>query len=232
MAERPLGHRKSSLVLSARFPGLKWRSRSLAKSAYYVKPRENDPWKNQHDSEAFWHFSIFGSVFFVLKSVLAIARQRSHEKFAILILKPRSHVKILIYRTWAIPPSSPIMASEADLRLLSRAALAWLLATRRMESLLAGYVASETRPYCCCGCCCLVLFGKRLLKLTFSFYQSSCLTKSFPGFQWDFFFSRGGKFIGRPLAETSSAKGCSLGRQIAVTMKGWTRQNEKSLHDT
>ena len=47
-----------------------------------------------------------------------------------------------------------------------------------------------------------------------------------------YFFSRGGKFIGRPLAETSSVKGCSLGRQIAVTMKGWTRQNEKSLHDT
>ena len=47
-----------------------------------------------------------------------------------------------------------------------------------------------------------------------------------------YFFSRGRKFIGRPLAETSSAKGCSLGRQIAVTMKGWTRQNEKSLHDT
>ena len=183
MAERPLGHRKSSLVLSARFPGLKWRSCSVAKSAHYEKPRENDPWKNQHDSEAFWHFSIFGSVFFVLKSVLAIGRQRSHEKFAILILKPRSHVKILIYRTWAIPPSSPVMASEADLRLLSRAALAWLLATPRVESLLAGHVTSETRP-----CCCWVLFGKRLLKLTFSFYQSSCLTKSFPGFQWDIFF--------------------------------------------
>ena len=60
----------------------------------------------------------------MLKSVLAIRSQRSHEKFAILILKPRNHVKILIYRTWAIPPSSPIMASEADLRLLSRAALA------------------------------------------------------------------------------------------------------------
>ena len=43
-----------------------------------------------------------------------------------------------------------------------------------------------------------------------------------------YFFSRGGKFIGRPLAEKSSAKGCSLGRQIAVTMKGWTRLNEKS----
>ena len=42
LAERPLGHRKSSLVLSARFPGVKWRSRSVAKSAYYEKPRENE----------------------------------------------------------------------------------------------------------------------------------------------------------------------------------------------
>ena len=48
------------------------------------------------------HFSIFGLVFFVLKSLLGIARQWSREKFAILSLKPRSHVRILIYRTWAI----------------------------------------------------------------------------------------------------------------------------------
>ena len=48
------------------------------------------------------HFSIFGLVFFALKSVLEIARQWSREKFAILTLKPRSHVRILIYRTWAI----------------------------------------------------------------------------------------------------------------------------------
>ena len=48
------------------------------------------------------HFSIFGLVLFVLKSLLGIARQRSREKFAILILKPWSHVKILIYQTWAI----------------------------------------------------------------------------------------------------------------------------------
>ena len=49
-----------------------------------------------HDSEAFWSFSIFGFVFFVLKSLLGIARQRSREKFAILTLKPRSDVTILI----------------------------------------------------------------------------------------------------------------------------------------
>ena len=49
------------------------------------------------------HFSIFGSVFFVLKSLLGIERQWSLGKFAILTLKPLSHVRIqLIYRTWAI----------------------------------------------------------------------------------------------------------------------------------
>ena len=32
VAERQIGHRKSSLVLSARFPVVKWRSRSVAKS--------------------------------------------------------------------------------------------------------------------------------------------------------------------------------------------------------
>ena len=48
------------------------------------------------------HFSIFGLVFFVLKSLLGIARQWSREKFAILILKPRSQVRVLIYRRWAI----------------------------------------------------------------------------------------------------------------------------------
>ena len=35
MAERQIGHRKSCLVLSARFPVVNWRSRSVAKSAYY-----------------------------------------------------------------------------------------------------------------------------------------------------------------------------------------------------
>ena len=39
------------------------------------------------------HFSIFGFVFFVLKSLLG---KRRLEKFAILTLKPRSHVSGLI----------------------------------------------------------------------------------------------------------------------------------------
>ena len=46
--------------------------------------------------------SLFGFVSFVLNSLLGIARQWSREKFAILTLKPRSHVRILISRTWAI----------------------------------------------------------------------------------------------------------------------------------
>ena len=48
------------------------------------------------------HFSILSLVFFVLKSLLGIGKQWSHEKFAILTLKPRlSHVRILIYLMWA-----------------------------------------------------------------------------------------------------------------------------------
>ena len=46
--------------------------------------------------------SIFGVVFFVSKSLLGIERQEKLEKFAILTRKPRSHVRILIYRTWPI----------------------------------------------------------------------------------------------------------------------------------
>ena len=46
--------------------------------------------------------SIFGVVFFVSKSLLGIEGQRKLEKFAILIRKPRSHARILIYRTWPI----------------------------------------------------------------------------------------------------------------------------------
>ena len=49
------------------------------------------------------HFSIFGLAFFALKSLLGFARQWSLEKIVILTaLKPRCHVKIIKYRTWAI----------------------------------------------------------------------------------------------------------------------------------
>ena len=46
--------------------------------------------------------SIFGGVFFVSKYLLGIEKQKKLEKFAILTRKPRSHVRILIYRTWPI----------------------------------------------------------------------------------------------------------------------------------
>ena len=46
--------------------------------------------------------SIFGVVFFVSKSLLGIERQKKLKKYTILTRKPRSHVRILIYRTWAI----------------------------------------------------------------------------------------------------------------------------------
>ena len=46
--------------------------------------------------------SIFGLVFFVLWSLLRIARQWSYEKFAILSMKPWSHFGILTYRLWSI----------------------------------------------------------------------------------------------------------------------------------
>ena len=47
-------------------------------------------------------FLYFGLVFFELNSLLVIARQWSRKKFPILTLRPRSHVRILLYRTWAI----------------------------------------------------------------------------------------------------------------------------------
>ena len=43
--------------------------------------------------------SIFGVFFFVSKSLLGIEGQR---KLKILTRKPRSHARILIYRTWPI----------------------------------------------------------------------------------------------------------------------------------
>ena len=46
--------------------------------------------------------SIFGVVFFVSKSLLGIERQKKLKKFTILTRQPRSHVRILMYRTWPI----------------------------------------------------------------------------------------------------------------------------------
>ena len=54
------------------------------------------------------NYSIFGVVFFVLKSLPGIVRQWSRETFVILFLKPRSHIRILKYRTCAIGLPSTI----------------------------------------------------------------------------------------------------------------------------
>ena len=48
--------------------------------------------------------SILGVIFPVSKSLLGIEGQKKLEKFAILTRKPRSHARILIYRTWPIIP--------------------------------------------------------------------------------------------------------------------------------
>ena len=48
----------------------------------------------------------------MLKSLLGIARQWTRERFAVLTLKPRSHVRILIYRTWAFQ-NRPAAVSES-----------------------------------------------------------------------------------------------------------------------
>ena len=44
--------------------------------------------------------SIFGGVFCVFRSLLDIERQMKLQKNSFLTRKPRSHVRILIYRTW------------------------------------------------------------------------------------------------------------------------------------
>ena len=48
MAQRQIGHRKSSLVLIARFPVVKWRSRSVAKSAQCQENKQVYWAKQQH----------------------------------------------------------------------------------------------------------------------------------------------------------------------------------------
>ena len=63
--------------------------------------------------------SIFGVVFFVSKSLLGIEGQRKHEKFAILTRKPRSHARLLIYRTWPFA----VLAAESCLFKTSQASL-------------------------------------------------------------------------------------------------------------
>ena len=59
--------------------------------------------------------SIFGVVFFVSKSLLGIERQKKLEKLAILTRKPRSRVRILIYRTWPITNITMFILDLSDI---------------------------------------------------------------------------------------------------------------------
>ena len=67
--------------------------------------------------------SIFGVVFFVSKSLLGIKRPKQlNNKFTILTRKPRSHVRIFIYRTWPIAKislTSPIVINMQTRELLA-----------------------------------------------------------------------------------------------------------------
>ena len=79
--------------------------------------------------------SIFGVVFFVSKSLLGIERQKKLEKFAILTRKPRSHARILIYRTWPIV----ILCFKADFQSV----------LRTLESLFMLFVLRHVRQHKC-----------------------------------------------------------------------------------
>ena len=63
MAERQIGHHKSSLVLSARFPVVKWRSRFVAKSTYFKADVSKTPTRGRDRGWSLLYFS-FASVFF------------------------------------------------------------------------------------------------------------------------------------------------------------------------
>ena len=76
--------------------------------------------------------SIFGVVFFVSKSLLGIERQKKLEKFAILTRKPRSHARILIYRTWPINNKQGANVERLKRRVTAKL---WVVVTVNKEAL-------------------------------------------------------------------------------------------------
>ena len=64
------------------------------------------------------HFSIFGLVFFVLKSLLGIARQWSCDKFAILSLKSRISI-FFISEQFCVPGNSIVLSPELYITVLA-----------------------------------------------------------------------------------------------------------------
>ena len=70
MTERKIEHRKSCLFLSARFPVVNWRSRPVAKSAYYIESHTrfkntNDKWFEYDSTKTI--FYDFTAIAFILK---------------------------------------------------------------------------------------------------------------------------------------------------------------------
>ena len=75
MAEWQIGHRKSSLVLSAPFPVVKWRSRSVAKSTYFKADVSKTPTRGRDRS---WSLLYFRFIFFCFLQTKTWSRRTKH----------------------------------------------------------------------------------------------------------------------------------------------------------
>ena len=76
MAEWQIGHRKSSLVLSAPFPVVKWRSRSVAKSTYFKADVSKTPTRSRDRS---WSLLYFRFIFFCFLQTKTWSRRTKHK---------------------------------------------------------------------------------------------------------------------------------------------------------
>ena len=76
MAEWQIGHRKSSLVLSARFPVVKWRSRSVATSTYCS--RRTSVKRRLGARDRSWSLLYFRFIFFCFFQAKKWSRRTKH----------------------------------------------------------------------------------------------------------------------------------------------------------
>ena len=97
--------------------------------------------------------SIFGVVFFVSKSLLGIERQKKLSKISCLIRKLRSHVRILVYRTWPniesccachffcsqVFKTSDVLHSDENIVNIALIAFCLLVATKLAHWLMPSY---------------------------------------------------------------------------------------------
>ena len=75
MAERQIEHRKSCLVLSARFPVVNWRSRPVAKSAYCIESHTR--FKNTNDK--WFEYNSTKTIFFDFTAIAFISKHSTVE---------------------------------------------------------------------------------------------------------------------------------------------------------